>query len=124
MTWKLARAFFWLRKRLGKFTKNRPELTGEMLIFCKIDKVNIEGKAPTDLKVYFDTSLKLEQCQLIAQEVAGSFLNIRMQKQDQKKAIEKMRKKADGLKKAKTENKATRKKKRKQTRKTKKNNRK
>jgi len=120
MTWKLARAFFWLRKKLGRWTKNRERLTGEMLVFCKIEKVNFEGKAPTDLKVYFDTSLELEQCQLIAQEVAGSFLNIRMKKKEQEKTIKKLKGKADRLKDTKKKKVEVRKKHKKEIKKNKK----
>lgn len=83
MTWKLSVAFYKLRQLIGRATKwrKKPDKTGEFLLIAKIDEVDFEGKAPTDIKIYFDESLDPRQCQQIATETAGAFLAVTKQKQ-------------------------------------------
>lgn len=88
MTWKLTDLFFKLRKWLGSMIKFEDK-TGEMIFAVKIKGVDYEGKSPTDIKVYFDPSLKFEQLQMIGEEIAGTFL-----------ALKKMQEKREQLEKA------------------------
>jgi len=86
MTWKITELFFRLRKWLGSKIKFEDK-TGEMVFAVKVKGVDYEGKSPTQIKLYFDPSLKFEQLQMIGEEIAGTFLALKkMQEKKERQA--------------------------------------